>query len=70
MRPSRAVLGEARRQRAHRAILRGECLAESRHVAAEGLLPLHEVHIDAARCQLLGGGHAGDAAADDQNRPV
>ena len=59
---------EARREAAHGAVLGGEGLAEPRHVAAERRLALDEVHVDAAGRELLGGGHAGDAAADHERR--
>ena len=59
---------EARRQAAHGAVLGRERLAEARHVAAERRLALDHVHVDAARRELLGGGHAGDAAADHERR--
>ena len=62
--------GEARRQGAHGAVLGGEGLAEPGHVAADALLTLHEVDLDAGGGQLLGGGDAGDAAADDQHGAV
>ncbi len=61
---------ESRRQGAHGAVLGGERLGEPRHVAAQRGLALHQMHVDAAPGELLGGGHAGDAAADHQRRAV
>ena len=62
--------GQARRQRAHRAVLGRERLAEPGHVAADALLALDEVDLDARGGELLGGGHAGDAAADHEHGAV
>ena len=61
---------QARRQAAHGAVLGREGLGEPGHVAADARLALHEVDLDAGVGELLGGGEAGDAAADHQHRAV
>ena len=63
-------VGEPRRQRAHGAVLGREGLGEARHVAADRLLALDQMHLDAGVGQLLGRGEPGDAAADYQRRAV
>ena len=62
--------GQPGREAAHGAVLGRERLAEPGHVAADALLALDEMDLDARGGELLGGGDAGDAAADHQHRAV
>ena len=62
--------GQARRERAHRAVLGGEGLGQPGHVAAEAGRAFDQVYLDAGAGELLGGRHAGDAAAHHERRAM
>ena len=62
--------GQARRERAHRAVFGREGLGEASHVPPEARRALDQMHLDAGSGELLGGRHAGDPAADHERGAV
>jgi hypothetical protein len=57
---------QARRHRAHGAVVRGKRLIKLRHHPADGRLVFHEVYLDAGAHQIEGRLHPANAAADHQ----
>jgi hypothetical protein len=57
------------RHNAHGTVVRRERLVQLRHVAADGALALHQVHLNACVGQIEGSLHASDAATDNHHRP-